>query len=201
MKRLFDLFFSSATLLLLSPLLVIIICCIVLFQGTPVFFLHKRLGKNHKKFHIYKFCTMKNTKDENGKLLSDKDRTTKLGSFLRKTSIDELPGFVNVLIGDMSVVGPRPLPPQYLERYSKEQDKRHEVKPGITGWAQINGRNAISWEEKFKYDLWYVKNNSFYVDMKIILLTINYVLSRKDIVPYNKDAMEEFLGTNKNIDQ
>ena len=128
-------------------------------------------------------------------------RITKIGSILRKWSLDELPQLINVIKGDMSIVGPRPLPPHYLKRYTDEQDRRHKVKPGVTGWAQINGRNNLSWEEKFKYDLWYVDNNSFFLDIKIIFMTINYVLSRKDIVPYNKDSMEEFLGTEKKTDE
>jgi len=138
---------------------------------------------------------MTNELNEKGELLSDIKRTTKLGDFLRSSSVDELPGFFNVLRGDMSVVGPRPLPPQYKDRYSKEQDLRHIVKPGITGWAQVNGRNAISWEEKFLFDLWYVKNQSMILDLKIIFLTISQVALRKGIVPDGKDSMEEFLGS------
>ena len=112
-----------------------------------------------------------------------------------------MPGFINVLKGEMSIVGPRPLPPQYKDRYSKEEDRRHEIRPGITGWAQVNGRNAISWEQKFKYDIWYLNNQSFYLDLKIILLTVINVLLRKDIVPYNGESMEEFMGTNRKFDQ
>ena len=141
---------------------------------------------------------MNNKRDKNGKLLPDIERTTQIGNFLRRTSLDELPGLWNVLMGQMSLVGPRPLPSHYKERYSKEQDRRHLVKPGVTGWAQINGRNAISWEKKFEFDTWYVDNKSFYIDMKILILTMNYVLLRKGIVPDNNTAMEEFKGTKPN---
>ena len=195
MKRLLDIIIALIIMLIFSPLLIIISAIIFFFQGKSIIFKHPRLGRNHKQFKIYKFCTMTDSRNLNGDLLPDKDRTTKIGEFLRRTSLDEIPGFLNVLIGDMSIVGPRPLPIQYINRYSKEQDKRHLVKPGVTGWAQINGRNAISWEEKFKYDVWYVDNYSILLDIKILFLTVNYVLSRKDIVPYNKDSMEEFMGT------
>ena len=198
MKRSIDITFSLIILLVFSPLLIIISVIIFLFHGRSVIFKQARLGMEHQIFNIYKFSTMTNETDANGGLLPDSERTTKLGDFLRKTSLDEIPGFWNVLKGDMSIVGPRPLPVQYLERYSKEQDKRHLVKPGVTGWAQVNGRNAISWEEKFKFDVWYVDNQSIYLDIKILLLTINYVLSRKGIVPYNKTSMEEFMGTKTN---
>ncbi len=201
MKRLFDIFFSFTVLLITSPFILVLIQIILLIQGRPIFFKQQRLGKDHKVFNLYKFCSMKNLTDSDGNLLPDIDRITKFGHILRNTSIDELPGFFNVLKGDMSIVGPRPLPPHYLKRYTDEQDRRHKVKPGVTGWAQINGRNNLSWEEKFKYDLWYVDNNSFFLDIKIIFMTINYVLSRKDIVPYNKDSMEEFLGTEKKTDE
>ena len=140
---------------------------------------------------------MSNAKDKIGNLLPDKERTTNLGNLLRRTSLDEIPGLVNVIKGEMSLVGPRPLPPQYLSRYSKEQDRRHSVKPGVTGWAQINGRNAISWEEKFRYDIWYIENQSIFLDLKILFLTIGYVLSKKDIIPTNKDFMEEFMGNKR----
>ena len=137
---------------------------------------------------------MTDIKDSEGKLLPDGERVTPIGNLLRRTSLDEMPGFLNVIKGEMSLVGPRPLPPQYLYRYSKEQDRRHSVKPGVTGWAQINGRNAISWEEKFRHDIWYVENKSFFLDLKILFLTIVYVLSTKDIIPNDKDSMEEFMG-------
>ena len=194
-KRMFDILFSLVFIVVFSPLLIVISFFIVIFQGTPIFFKQDRLGKDHKKFKIIKFCSMTNELNEKGELLSDIKRTTKLGDFLRSSSVDELPGFFNVLRGDMSVVGPRPLPPQYKDRYSKEQDLRHIVKPGITGWAQVNGRNAISWEEKFLFDLWYVKNQSMILDLKIIFLTISQVALRKGIVPDGKDSMEEFLGS------
>ena len=195
MKRFLDIITASITLITLSPLLILIAIIIVLVQGWPVFFKHPRLGKDHYKFRIIKFCTMSNQRNEDGELLKDKERTTRIGEFLRRTSLDELPGFWNVLKGEMSIVGPRPLPPQYLDRYSKQQDRRHQVKPGITGWAQINGRNAISWEKKFLLDVWYVENQSLYLDLKILVLTVYYVLTRKGIVPDDKDAMEEFMGT------
>ena len=137
---------------------------------------------------------MTNKLNSKGKLLPDIARTTKIGNFLRKSSLDELPGLINVIKGDMSLVGPRPLPVIYKNRYSPEQNRRHEVKPGVTGWAQVNGRNAISWEEKFKLDVWYVDNKSFFLDIKILILTFYKVALRKDIVPKNKGAMEEFLG-------
>jgi lipopolysaccharide/colanic/teichoic acid biosynthesis glycosyltransferase len=194
-KRIFDILFSLAFIVVFSPLLIVVSFFIVIFQGGPIIFKQERLGKDHKKFKIVKFCTMTNERNEKGKLLPDIKRTTKLGNFLRSSSVDELPGFFNVLKGDMSVVGPRPLPPQYKDRYSKEQDLRHMVKPGITGWAQVNGRNAISWEEKFLFDLWYVENQSMILDLKIIFLTISQVVLRKGIVPDGKDSMEEFLGS------
>lgn len=195
MRRFFDLMIASGVLIIFSPLLLVIGMLIILFQGRPVFFQHARLGKNHAEFRILKFCTMTNKKNDRGELLPDKDRITGLGYFLRNSSLDELPGFWNVLKGQMSLIGPRPLPPQYLSRYSKEQDRRHEIKPGVIGWAQVNGRNAISWEEKFKLDVWYVDNKSFFLDVKILGLAVRQILLRKGIVPDDKDAMEEFMGT------
>lgn len=194
MKFIFDLIISIILLILLSPLFVLISIIIFLFQGKSILFLQERLGKNHLKFKIIKFRTMTNKLNSKGKLLPDIARTTKIGNFLRKSSLDELPGLINVIKGDMSLVGPRPLPVIYKNRYSPEQNRRHEVKPGVTGWAQVNGRNAISWEEKFKLDVWYVDNKSFFLDIKILILTFYKVALRKDIVPKNKGAMEEFLG-------
>ena len=193
-KRIFDLIFSIVVLTLAFPILIIISICIKIFQGGPVLFTQIRVGKNHRVFKIFKFCTMSNKKSTEGALLPDIERISKTGFFLRKTSLDELPGFLNVLIGQMSVVGPRPLPEIYLTRYSKDQKRRHNVKSGVTGWAQINGRNSISWNEKFKLDLWYVDNQSFLLDLKIIFLTIFKVLKTENITPKNKDSMDEFLG-------
>lgn len=194
MKRFLDIFGAMLMLVTFSPLMVVVAIVIGCFQGTPVFFTHTRLGKNNQVFGILKFCTMSNKLGVDGKLLPDEDRVTSIGKFLRRTSIDEIPGFWNVLKGHMSIVGPRPLPPQYLDRYSLEQARRLEVKPGVTGWAQINGRNAISWEEKFILDVWYVDNRSFFLDVKILFLTVIYVLSRQGIVPDERGAMEEFMG-------
>jgi len=196
MKRIIDILGAMAILVILSPALVAIVILIAIFQGTPIIFRHARLGKNHQEFQILKFRTMNNKRNIDGELLPDHERVTRIGEFLRSTSLDELPGFWNVLRGHMSIVGPRPLPPQYADRYSKEQARRHEVKPGVTGWAQINGRNAISWNQKFILDVWYVDNRSFYLDIKILLKTLSYVLARRDIVPDNKGAMEEFMGSN-----
>jgi sugar transferase EpsL len=195
MKRLLDILGALLILVMLSPLMVIVAILIRIFQGNPVFFWHTRLGKDNQEFKILKFCTMNNHQNAYGELLPDEDRVTSIGQFLRKTSIDEIPGFLNVLIGHMSIVGPRPLPPQYLDRYTMEQARRHNVKPGVTGWAQVNGRNAISWEEKFVLDVWYVDNHSLFLDIKILLLTIKYVLLIKGIVPDDKGAMEEFMGS------
>lgn len=163
--------------------------------GSPVFFVQERGGQNGDIFELYKFRTMTSEKDEDGNLLPDGERLTSFGKLLRKTSLDEMPSLLNVLKGEMSLVGPRPLLTEYLERYTKEQFKRHQVKPGITGWAQINGRNKISWDEKFKKDVWYVENQSTFLDAKIILLTLQKVLGMADINQAPNQPMEKFMGS------
>jgi len=194
-NRLFDIIFSITALLLLSPFFLVIPIFIMITDGKPIFFSQKRSGINKQAFKFYKFKTMTNKKDKNGDLLPDEKRLSKYGKILRKTSIDELPSLWNVLKGDMSLVGPRPLLMEYLPLYSKEQMRRHEVKPGITGWAQINGRNAISWEEKFELDIWYVKNQSFRLDLRILLLTIWKVLKREGITHGSGETMPKYKGT------
>lgn len=165
-------------------------------KGTGIFFTQERPGKNGKIFKVIKFKTMTDKRDANGKLLSDAERLTKVGRFVRSTSVDELPQLFNVLKGDMALVGPRPLLPQYLSLYSKEQARRHEVRPGITGWAQVNGRNAISWNKKFALDVWYVDYCSFLLDLKIIFLTIKKVFVREGISSDTSVTMEPFTGNN-----
>jgi sugar transferase EpsL len=194
MKRIFDIILSCIIIIIMIPICIIVVLAILIFQGMPIFFKQDRLGKDHLPFKVIKFCTMTRMRDQEGELLPDIDRTTRLGTFLRKTSIDEIPSLWNVLKGEMSVVGPRPLRSRYLERYSPEQDRRHEVKPGITGWAQVNGRNTITWEERFKLDVWYVDHQSFLLDFKILFLTIFAVLLRKDINSSENNTMQEFLG-------
>jgi undecaprenyl phosphate N,N'-diacetylbacillosamine 1-phosphate transferase len=166
-------------------------------MGKPLFFRQKRPGFKEKIFSIYKFRTMTNEVDENGNLLSDEKRLKGFGKFVRSTSLDELPQLFNVLLGDMSFVGPRPLLVEYLDLYTIKQKKRHNVKPGITGWAQVNGRNAISWEEKFELDVWYVENQSFWLDMKILWLTFLKVVKRSDINSDTSITMEKFKGSSK----
>jgi sugar transferase EpsL len=195
-KRLFDLMIAVPSVGILLPLLVLIGILVRLKIGSPVFFRQKRPGINGKPFTIYKFRTMTNERDGDGNLLLDGDRLTPLGRFLRKTSMDELPEFFNVINGDMSIVGPRPLLMQYLDRYTPEQARRHEVKPGITGWAQVNGRNAISWEDKFRLDVWYVDNWSVWLDMKVIAMTVLKVLKREGISQKGHATAEEFKGKN-----
>lgn len=193
-KRVFDFLAALLGLVFLSPIFFIVI--IGLFfanQGKPFFF-QLRPGKNGKIFKIIKFKTMNDKKDSNGNLLSDAERLTKIGSFVRKTSLDEIPQLLNVIKGEMSLIGPRPLLPQYLELYSDFQKRRHEVKPGITGWAQVNGRNAISWDDKFILDVWYVKNVSFILDVKILLLTIKKVFLREGINMQGQVTTEAFKG-------
>lgn len=193
-KHLLDFLIVLLALVLISPVFFII--TIGLFfanNGTP-FFYQNRPGKNNRVFTIIKFKTMNEKKDKNGKLLPDFDRLTKLGAFVRKLSLDEIPQLINVLKGDMSLVGPRPLLVSYLPLYSKEQARRHEVKPGITGWAQVNGRNAISWEQKFILDVWYVKNSSFILDIKILLLTFLKVFKREGINNTGSTTMTSFKG-------
>ena len=196
MKRLFDLALSIPTLFSLTPLMLIIGFFVRMRIGTPVFFKQGRLGLHGKPFTIYKFRTMTDKRDKDWNLLLDGDRLTCLGRFLRKTSLDELPELFNVIKGDMSIVGPRPLLMQYLDRYTPEQARRHEVKPGITGWAQVNGRNAITWEDKFKLDFWYVDNQSFRLDLKIIGLTLWKILKREGINQPGQATMKEFMGSN-----
>ena len=193
-KRLFDLFLGVPGSAILLPFLLIIAILVRKRIGSPILFRQVRPGLHGKPFVIYKFRTMTDTLTLDGNLLPDSDRLTKLGKLLRSTSLDELPELINVIKGDMSLVGPRPLLMEYLDRYTPEQARRHEVKPGITGWAQINGRNAITWEEKFKYDIWYVDNQSLCLDIKIVALTIKKVINREGISAPGVATMPEFKG-------
>jgi sugar transferase EpsL len=194
LKRLFDFFIASFILLFASPIYLIVSVLIFLFIGSPIFFIQPRPGLNGEIFSVFKFRTMSNLMDVNGQLLSDEKRLTKLGSLLRKLSLDELPQLINVLRGEMSLVGPRPLLLEYLPLYSAEQSRRHNVLPGITGWAQINGRNSLSWDEKFKLDVWYVDNQSFYLDLKILLLTVKKIFIREGISADGVATMNKFTG-------
>ena len=193
-KLLADFTIALLGTLLLSPVFVIAAICLFNSNRGSIFFLQRRPGANDKMFTIVKFKTMNNRTDALGNLLPDSQRLTKVGSILRKSSLDEIPQLLNVLKGDMSLVGPRPLLIEYLPLYNDNQKRRHEVKPGITGWAQVNGRNAISWEEKFKLDVWYVDNQSFWLDMKIIWLTIRKVLVREGINQEGQATMKPFKG-------
>ena len=197
LKRTFDLVATFFVLLLLLPVLMLITLMIRSKLGSPIFFKQPRPGLNGKIFNIYKFRTMTNEIDKEGNLLIDELRLTKFGKFLRSTSLDELPSLWNVLKGDISLVGPRPLLLEYLPLYSAKQARRHEVKPGITGWAQVNGRNAINWDEKFDLDIWYVDNQSFWLDIKILFLTIKKVIMRDGISAKNSATMPPFKGTKK----
>jgi sugar transferase EpsL len=194
-KRIFDVLFSLIVLVLLSPLMFIISVALLCTQGTPIFFKQERPGLEGRLFKLIKFRTMQNHSAQADNLLADEYRITGLGRFLRRTSLDELPEFINVLVGNMSVVGPRPLLVQYLERYNPEQARRHDVLPGVTGWAQIHGRNALTWEDKFKLDVWYVDHWSFWLDVRIILITIWKVLRREGISQPGHATMPEFLGS------
>jgi sugar transferase EpsL len=193
-KRLLDLSLTVPALIVLSPLLGVLAVLVRVKHGTPILFCQKRPGRHGQPFMLYKFRTMSDARDPQGRLLLDADRLTPLGRFLRGTSLDELPEFFNVLKGEMSLVGPRPLLMHYLDRYTPEQMRRHDVRPGITGWAQINGRNAITWPEKFALDVWYVDHLSFGLDVKIILLTVWKTLRREGISQPGQATMEEFMG-------
>lgn len=194
-KRTFDFIVALLTLLLLSPVLIVISFLIAWKMGRPVLFKQARPGLNNQTFYMQKFRSMTDAKDRSGTLLTDEQRITGFGHFLRNSSIDELPGLWSVLVGDMSLVGPRPLLLEYLDRYTPEQAKRHEVKPGITGWAQVNGRNAISWEDKFKLDVWYVENPSFLLDIKILFLTVKKVFFKENISQDGHATMPVFMGS------
>lgn len=193
-KRLFDLFGASVALLVSLPVLLAVAVLVRLSVGAPVLFPQRRPGLRGQLFTMYKFRTMTDARDAEGNLLPDEQRLTRLGSFLRSTSLDELPEFFNVLRGDMSLVGPRPLLMQYLHLYSEEQMRRHEVRPGMTGWAQVNGRNAITWEQKFALDVWYVDHLSLGLDLKILMLTAWKTLKREGITPPGQPATPEFRG-------
>ena len=197
-KRFFDFLFSLLMLIIFSPILILVSLIIYFDIGSPILFKQERPGKNEKIFKLYKFRTMKNIVDSNGVLKDDISRISSIGKFLRESSLDELPSLVNVLKGEMSLVGPRPLLIEYLQYYNKEQQLRHNVKPGITGWAQVNGRNSISWEEKFKLDVWYVRNNSLVLDLRILLMTLKKVFAREGINSDVDTTMEKFTGNNKN---
>lgn len=195
LKRPFDFTLATLGLLILSPIFLALVLLIRLKLGSPVFFTQVRPGLHGTPFRMVKFCTMTDARDIAGNLLPDGERLTKFGKFLRASSLDELPELWNVLKGDMSLVGPRPLLMEYLLLYSEEQSRRHEVKPGITGWAQVNGRNAISWEEKFKLDVWYVDNRSLWLDVKILWLTVWHVVRRSGISQEGHATMEKFRGS------
>lgn len=194
-KRAFDLILTIPSLIVLSPFLVILATLVAILLGLPVFFRQQRPGWHGYPFWLLKFRTMTDARDDNGALLPDAVRLRSFGRFLRVTSLDELPELFNVLKGDMSLVGPRPLLMQYRDRYSPEQARRHKVKPGITGWAQVNGRNTITWEEKFKLDVWYVDNWSLWLDLQIIFMTIWKILKREGINHPGQATMEEFRGS------
>ncbi|WP_323752003.1 sugar transferase [Marinobacter sp.] len=196
-KRVFDVVVSGGALLVLFPLLMILAVVVASKLGRPVLFSQLRPALGGKPFRMVKFRTMTDQRDANGELLPDSERMTGFGRFLRSTSLDELPELWNVLKGDMSLVGPRPLLMSYLSLYSEEQYRRHDVRPGVTGWAQINGRNAISWEEKFKLDVWYVDNRSLWLDLKILFLTVKKVLVRDGISGEGEVTMAPFTGSEK----
>jgi len=189
-KRFFDVLFASIALIFLIPVLILIIIIMFLCGYKTFFFSQKRVGYREKVFNLFKLKSMTDARNENGELLSDEKRLTALGKFLRKTSLDEIPQFWNVIKGDMSLIGPRPLLVEYLPMYTFEERKRHSIKPGITGWAQVNGRNAISWDEKFILDVWYVNNISFLLDFKIIILTIKKVMKKEGISQYGEATMK-----------
>ena len=198
MKRLLDVIISFFVLFFLLPVIIMVAIIIRFKLGSPVLFTQDRPGLNGEVFKMFKFRTMLDAKDKHGNLLLDDERMTPFGSFLRSTSLDELPGLFNVLKGDMSLVGPRPLLIQYLPLYNNEQARRHDVRPGITGWAQVNGRNAISWEDKFKFDVWYVDNISFWLDIKILVLTVKKVIIKEGISADEHVTMPLFTGK-KNV--
>ena len=199
-QRLFDLLISTVILVLSWPMFVPVFLCVRFFLGTPVLFKQKRPGLNGKPFTIYKFRTMTDKRDERGVLLPDSDRMTPFGRLLRAASLDELPELLNVVKGEMSIVGPRPLLMEYLGRYSPWQMRRHEVKPGITGWAQVNGRNALTWEKKFEMDVWYVDHQSLSLDVKILAMTLLKVIQREGINQPGQATMELFRGTKKDAE-
>jgi len=194
MKRCFDFISAFTAILLLWPVMLLVALVIFILMGKPVIFTQQRPGFGGKPFLIYKFRTMTLSKDEKGELLPDDNRLNALGKLLRSLSLDELPQLYNVLKGDLSIVGPRPLLMEYLPLYSKEQMRRHDVRPGITGWAQVNGRNALTWQKKFEYDVWYVDNQSFLLDLKIIALTIKKVFVRDGINQNGQATMSKFTG-------
>lgn len=196
-KRLFDILASLVTLLLTLPLIALLAVLIRYKLGSPVMFRQTRPGLGQRPFMMVKFRTMLNVSDSSGESLPDEERITALGRFLRATSLDELPELWNVLRGDMSLVGPRPLLMEYLPLYSKAQQRRHEVRPGVTGWAQVNGRNNLSWPERFKMDIWYVDNQSFWLDMKILFMTVKKVFLREDINQSGHATAEKFKGNDK----
>jgi len=197
MNRQLDIFLSCSGLVLLLPIFLLIALLVRIILGPPVLFRQVRPGRHGNPFVMYKFRTMTNKQDDLGKLLADNQRLTHFGKFLRATSLDELPTIVNVIKGEMSLVGPRPLLMEYLPLYSSEQARRHEVLPGVTGWAQVNGRNTISWEKKFEYDLWYIDNRSFWLDIKILWMTFIKVFKREGINQVGHATMKNFKGSNK----
>jgi undecaprenyl phosphate N,N'-diacetylbacillosamine 1-phosphate transferase len=195
LKPLFDFIISVIAFIILLPIFLIVFIILLIANNGKAFFLQRRPGLNVKVFKVIKFKTMNDKKDKNGNLLPDAKRLTGAGKFIRKTSLDEIPQLLNVIKGDMSLIGPRPLLVEYLPLYNEIQNRRHEVKPGITGWAQVNGRNAISWEQKFDYDVWYVDHLSFFLDLKILILTIKKVFKREGISQKGEATMDYFRGT------
>ena len=193
-KRVFDIIFSLLWLIGFSPLLLVVAILVRIKLGSPILFIQERPGKGAKPFRMVKFRTMTDMRDESGNFLIDEARLTSFGRFLRSTTLDEFPEMWNVLVGDMSVVGPRPLMMRYVSRYNSFQARRMEMKPGVTGWAQINGRNAISWDEKFALDIWYIDNSSLWLDLKIVVKTFFVVLKRRNINSSKSATMEEFHG-------
>jgi lipopolysaccharide/colanic/teichoic acid biosynthesis glycosyltransferase len=196
-KRIFDIFLALFLFIFMSPIFVIVGFLIFIFMGRPIIFKQERPGLNNKLFTIFKFRTMNNSSDENGVLAQDSERITYLGKVLRSWSIDELPEICNILTGKMSFVGPRPLLVEYLDIYSAQQSRRHEVKPGLTGWAQVNGRNNISWEDKFNLDIWYVDNVSFMLDLKILLKTITYIIKKEGVTSKNHVTSPKFKSSSE----
>jgi len=196
-KSIFDKVIGIILFALIFPVIAAVSMIIIFVDGSPIIFSHKRIGKNNRVFKFYKFRTMKNANASNNAMFNEEERITRLGRFLRRTSLDELPSLFNLLKGDISLVGPRPLLEKYLPRYNSFQARRHEVKPGITGLAQVKGRNLLSWEDKFEYDVYYVDNHSLLLDLKIIFLTVGEVLKRSGVSPDGAEIMPEFLGNKK----